>query len=143
MPYCTNVLDPQMLSPKQVCELYRRRWTIEDAFLLTKRLLGLSYLWSCSKNAVEIQIYSTWIFYSVINNLCIDVSKSLNLPLERISVEMVFRSLYHFSRARLNGAFTPLIDFLCNNAKLFGLVKQVRKRVRERDSINSLIWATP
>lgn len=141
--YLTNVLDPQMLSPKQVCDLYRRRWTIEDAFLLTKRLLGLSYLWSCSKNAVEIQIYSTWIFYSIINNLCIDVSKSLNLPLERISVEMVFRSLYHFSHARLKGDSTPLIDFLCNDAKLFGLVKQVRNRVRERDSINSLVWATP
>lgn len=43
--YLTNVLDPQLLSAQQVCELYRRRWRVEDAFLLTKRLLGLSYLW--------------------------------------------------------------------------------------------------
>jgi IS4 transposase len=40
--YLTNVLDPEQLSPQQVCELYRRRWQIEEAFLLTKRLLGLS-----------------------------------------------------------------------------------------------------
>ena len=34
----TNVLDPQRLSARQVCELYRRRWRIEDAFALTKRV---------------------------------------------------------------------------------------------------------
>ena len=33
--YVTNVLDPQALSARQVCELYRRRWRIEDAFALT------------------------------------------------------------------------------------------------------------
>src|SRR5439155_116075 len=33
--YLTNVLDPQELSARQVCELYRRRWRIEDAFALT------------------------------------------------------------------------------------------------------------
>ncbi|MEH1806267.1 hypothetical protein [Nostoc sp.] len=36
--YLTNVLDPQQLSAQEVCELYRRRWRIEDAFLLTKRM---------------------------------------------------------------------------------------------------------
>lgn len=30
--YLSNVLDPQMLSAQQVCELYRQRWTIEQAF---------------------------------------------------------------------------------------------------------------
>src|SRR5207245_3454830 len=48
--YLTNVLDPEALSARQVCELYRRRWRIEDAFLLTKRLLGLSYLCVSSTN---------------------------------------------------------------------------------------------
>lgn len=43
--YLTNVLEPEQLSAHQVCELYRRRWQIEEAFLLTKRLLGLAYLW--------------------------------------------------------------------------------------------------
>jgi hypothetical protein len=30
--YVTNVLDPQALSARRVCELYRRRWRIEEAF---------------------------------------------------------------------------------------------------------------
>jgi hypothetical protein len=51
--YLTNALDPQVLSARQVCELYRRRWRIEDAFALTKRLLDLAYVWTGSTNAVQ------------------------------------------------------------------------------------------
>ena len=30
--YLTNVLEPDLLTAQQVCDLYRRRWHIEDAF---------------------------------------------------------------------------------------------------------------
>jgi hypothetical protein len=138
--YLTNVLDPEALSGRQVCELYRRRWRIEDAFLLTKRLLGLSYLWVGSTNGVEIQIYATWIFYAVLIDLCHQVAEVLQLPLERISVEMVFRSLYHFSRAVQRGQKVELVSFLVENAKLFGIVKAIRKRHREAIVLNNLVW---
>ena len=95
--YLTNVLDPRQLSAQQVCDLYRCRWQVEDAFLLTKRLLGLAYLWVGGRNGVQIQLYATWIFYAVLNDLCADVALALGQPLERISMEMVFRSLYHFA----------------------------------------------
>ena len=36
--YLTNVKEPEKLSARQVCELYRRRWRVEEGFLLTKRL---------------------------------------------------------------------------------------------------------
>jgi hypothetical protein len=72
--YLTNVLDPLLLSPQQVSELYRRRWRVEDAFLLTIRLLGLAYIWVGDSNGVQIQILATWIFYTVLNQLCIDVA---------------------------------------------------------------------
>ena len=52
--YLTNVQDTQFLSPQQVCELYRRRWRVEEAFFLTKRLLGLAYLWVGGSNGVQI-----------------------------------------------------------------------------------------
>ena len=139
--YLTNVLDPNSLSAPQVCELYRRRWKIEDAFLLTKRLLGLSYLWVSSNNGVEIQIYATWIFYAVLIDLSNEVALALKQPVERISVEMVFRSLYHFSRARLRGESVEILSFIADNAKLFGIVKAIRNRHRVVDSINEQIWA--
>src|SRR5207237_193481 len=80
-------------------ELYRRRWRIEDAFALTKRVLDLAYLWTGSTNAVQLQIYATLIFYAVLLTICQQVAQVLGEPLERISVEMVFRALYHYRRA--------------------------------------------
>lgn len=47
--YLTSVLDPTVLPPYVVADLYRRRWRIEEAFNTVKRLLGLSYLWTGSR----------------------------------------------------------------------------------------------
>lgn len=126
--YLTNVLDPQILSAQQVCELYRRRWRVEDAFLLTKRLLGLAYIWVGDTNGVQIQILATWIFYAVQNQLCIDVAIALNQPLDRIYTETGFRSLYHFSQAVLRGDASEAVPYLVKHRKLFRLVKTRRKR---------------
>lgn len=139
--YLTNVLAPTRLSAQQVCDLYRRRWRIEDAFSLTKRLLGLSYLWVCGSNGVQIQLYSTWIFYSLLMDVCAQVAVALRQPLECISVEMVFRSFYHFSRARQQGRATDLVSFLVSYAKSFGLVKAKRKRQRQIQALSLDIWA--
>jgi hypothetical protein len=141
--YLTNVLDPQMLSARQVCELYRRRWRIEDAFALTKRVLDLAYLWTGSTNAVQLQIYATLIFYAVLLMICQQVAEVLGEPLERISVEMVFRALYHYGRAVQRGEYEDLILFLTEHAKLLGIVKRWRKRHHERQQLESLIWGEP
>ena len=138
--YLTNVLEPEMLSPQQVCELYRRRWTIESAFLLTKRLLGLAYFWVGGTNGVKLQLYATWIFYAVLNDLCSDVAVALSQPIEKISVEMVFRSLYHYARALTRHPETELIPFLLENHKSFGLVKATRKRQRQKHDRSLEIW---
>ena len=139
--YLTNGLDPQQLSAQQVCELYQQRWRIEDAFLLTKRLLGLSYLWVGDSNGVQIQLYATWIFYAVLTDLCDQVALALHQPLQRISVEMVFRSFYHFSRARQQGRATELVPFLVDHHKSLGLVKAVRKRHRQVAAQSLEAWA--
>lgn len=141
--YLTNVLDPERLSARQVGELYRRRWRIEEAFLLTKRLLGLSYLWVGGGNGVQIQIYATWIFYAVLVDVCQQVALALGQPQDRISVEMVYRSFYHFSRACDRDPTTQLIPFLVAHAKLFGLVKAITQRQRLIQQQLEAIWAPP
>jgi len=110
--YLTNVLEPQRLSARQVCELYRRRWRIEDAFLLTKRVFDLAYLWTASPNGIQLQIIATLLFYAVLLTVCQQVAQALGEPLERISVEMVFRAFYHYSRAVQRGESDNLIAFL-------------------------------
>ena len=141
--YLTNVLDPQVLSARQVCELYRRRWRIEDAFALTKRLLDLAYVWTGSTNAVQLQLYATLLFYAVLVTLCQQVAQALGEPLERISVEMVFRAFYHYSRTVQHGGSDHLVSFLAEHAKLLGLVKRWRQQHRERQELEAIIWGDP
>ncbi|MBD0261458.1 MAG: transposase [Tolypothrix sp. Co-bin9] len=87
--YITSVLDPIILPPYVVADLYRRRWRIEEAFHTVKRLLGLSYLWTGSINGVKLQLWATWLFYAVLVDLGDAVADELSLPFDRISLEMI------------------------------------------------------
>ena len=75
-------------------------------------------------NGVEIQLYATWIFYAVLNDLCSSVAVELGQPKERISIDMVFRGLYHFSRAVLRGKATDVVTYLAQNYKILGSIKR-------------------
>ncbi|TRU83842.1 MAG: hypothetical protein EWV76_17260 [Microcystis novacekii Mn_MB_F_20050700_S1] len=65
---------------------------------------------------------------------------ALNQPKEKISVEMVFRSLYYVAKAVTRGENPNVVSYLAERAKLFGLVKAERKRHRERDALSQQIW---
>jgi hypothetical protein len=81
--------------------------------------------------------------YAVLLTSCQQVAQVLGAPLERISVEMVFRAFYHDSRAVQRGACDDLIALLAEHAKLLGLVKRQRKQHRERQELESIIWGDP
>jgi hypothetical protein len=98
------------------------------------------YLWVGERNGVQVQIYGTWIFYVILNFLCAEVACALEQPLERISVEMVFRGLYHFARACLQNSNQLVVEFLSEHHKLLGLVKQKRKRIRQDEAQFYEIW---
>ena len=125
--YLTNELDPEILPARYLVALYYRRWSIERAYATIKRLLGLAYFWSGSQNAVELQLWSTWIVYSVLIDLCDEVAGLLNLPFERISIEMVFRSIYYFLKAVERGEKRSLTEYLAFRASDLGIVKRKRK----------------
>lgn len=124
--YVTNVLDPRRLSIVEVVELYEYRWRIETAFLLVKRLLDLAYLWVGSLNGVQLQVWATWLSYAVLIDLCDDVAAILQLPLARISVEMVVRSLYFYVQAVDQGYRGDAASYLAQEAKELGIIKRVR-----------------
>lgn len=110
---------------------------------MTKRLLDLAYVWTGSCNAVQVQIAATLIFYAVLVTICQQVAEVLGEPRERISVEMVFRAFYHYSRAEQRGESHQLVAFLVEHATLLGLVKRWRKPHRERQQLDRLIWGDP
>jgi hypothetical protein len=110
---------------------------------LTKRLLDLAYVWTGSTHAVQWQLYATLVFYAVLVTICQQVAQALGEPLERLSVEMVFRAFSHDSRAVQRGECDDLVAFLVEHVKLLGLVKRRRKQHRERQPRESIIWGDP
>jgi hypothetical protein len=129
--YLTNVLSPTRLPADQVAALYAERWRIEDAFNLVKRLLGLAYFWCGSQNGVQIQVWATWLLYAVLIDLCDAVAAKLDLALQKISIEMVFRGLYHYTQAYQQDKTLDVIDYLARKAKELGILKRQRRRSDE------------
>jgi hypothetical protein len=123
--YITNVLDPTILPAQDVADLYGQRWRIEEAFSLVKRLLGLSYLWTGAANGIALQVWATWLLYAVLIDLCDQIAEVKALPLDRISVEMVYRGLYHFAGAVQRGEATDPVAYLASQTDL-GIVKRRR-----------------
>ncbi len=122
--YLSNELDPLKLPVAYAVALYWQRWRIEDAYNIVKRLLGLAYFWSGSQNAVELQLWSTWMLYGILVDLTDDVADALDRPFSAISMEMIYRSLYFFTKAHERGEAEQLVTYLTANTKLLGIIKR-------------------
>jgi hypothetical protein len=132
--YLTSVLDPTVLPPLAVADLYRRRWRLEEAFNPTKRLLNLSYLWTGSFNGIQLQIWATWLFYALLVDLGDTVADRIGVPFDRISLEMLWRGLYHFSRAYSRGLTSDPVAYFADPANQdLDVVKPLRKPISRLD----------
>jgi len=126
--YLTNVLDPAVLPSVYVVALYWQRWRIEEAYLVVKRLLGLAYFASGALNAIQTQLFATWILYAVLTDLTDAVAEALQQPFAMISVEMVYRGLYHFSQAFHRGTAHDPIEYLARKASALAIIKAQRPK---------------
>lgn len=125
--YLTNVLDPHRLPPEQVAALYGQRWRVEEAFAEVKRLLGLAYFWVGSANGVQLQIWATWLLYAVLADLTDAVAERLGRPFQAVSLEMVYRGLYHFTQAYHRGEATDPVEYLAAKASELAILKRKRR----------------
>ena len=130
--YLSNELDSAKLPTAYLVALYWQRWRIEDAYNIVKRLLGLAYFWCGAQNAVEMQVWATWLLYVVLVDLTDAIAEALHQPFATISIEMVYRSLYFFTNARQRGEADDVVAYLANEAKFFGIIK--RKHCDENPS---------
>jgi hypothetical protein len=124
--YLTNELAGTRLPAAYVVALYGQRWRIEDAYALVKRLLGLAYFGCGAQNAIELQLWATWLLYAVLLDLTDEVADALHLPLAAVSVEMVYRSRYFFARAHQRDPALTLVPYLAQQAKRLGILKRPR-----------------
>ena len=134
--YLTNVVDPAMLPPAYVVALYWERWRIEEAYLVVKRLLGLAYFACGAQNAIMVQVWATWILYAVLTDLTDAVAEALKQPFAMISIEMVYRGLYHFSQAYQQGRADDPVAYLARKASVLSIIKA--KRPKSLDSVRLL-----
>ncbi len=130
--YLTNELDPQILPAGYVAALYWQRWRIEEAYAIVKRLLGLAYFWVGAENGIQLQLWATWLLYAVLVDLTDAVAEALTQPFAALSLEMVYRSLFHFTRAYHRGDATDPVTFLAANATWLGILKRPRKSAQKK-----------
>ena len=133
------MLDPAVLPAPYVMALYWQRWRIEDAFAIVKRLLGLAYFWSGSSNGVQVQVWATWLVYAVLVDLTDAVAAALAQPYAALSLEMVYRGVYHFTQAAQRGLADDVVAYLAANAQWLGILKRSRKH---RAAFNGLVDLT-
>lgn len=98
--YLTSVLDPTILPPHAVVALYARRWSIEQAFSLVKRELGLHLLWSAQWEVILTQLYGVLLIAQIAKGLGAQIAAAARIPLEEVSIRLLLRDLpYLVSRA--------------------------------------------
>jgi hypothetical protein len=76
--------------------------------------LGLSYLWTGSINGSKLQIWLTWLFYGVLVDLGNALADELSLPFDEISLEMIYRGLYHSTMAYQKGKATDTVKYFAD-----------------------------
>ena len=131
-------LSDQCLGPGPVADrsgggVVPPRWRVEDAFAIGQRLLGLAYFHGGAENAIEMQVWATWLLYAVLIDLTDAVAAALARPFADLSPAMVYRSLYFVTNAVAQDPTTDLVRYLADHARELGILKRPR-----RASSNSL-----
>ncbi len=93
-------------------------------------MLGLAYFYVGATNAVQTQLWATWLLYAVLVDLTDAVAAALHRPVATLSLEMVYRGLYHFTQAVQRGQATATdpVAYLAANAGWLGVLKRPRRR---------------
>ncbi len=87
-------------------------------------------------NGVKLQIWATWLFYAVLIDVADLVADELEIETEKISIEMLFRSFYHFNYAYNQGLSDDFIAYLVSpQNRDLGIVKYQPKS-RQQDSLD-------
>ena len=95
--YVTNVLDPRVLSVREISVLYARRWDIEMMFNLIKTHLNLHVLWSSHVNVVLHQVFAVFTVAQIILGLRSEIATRANADVFDVSLDLMIRWLPRFA----------------------------------------------
>jgi len=95
--YVTNSFDVRF-TPHVIYELYSKRWTIEIFFNDIKHVLKLEHIFSKTKNAIMVEIYSALIFYLLARIVIVIAAKKSDKEINDFSFKKSDENLDIFSR---------------------------------------------
>ena len=80
-------------------------------------------------NGIKLQIWATWLFYAVLVDLGDAIADEISLPVDHISLEMVYRGLYYFHGASCRGEASDPVKYFAQPdiQKCLAIVKRQRK----------------
>ncbi len=91
--YISNVLDPRVLSLKEIVQLYARRWDVELAFLLLKEYLGLHQWWSSQPVLLEQQCLAVIVVAQLVQRLRMQMAVQAGVDAFDVSLPLLLEVL--------------------------------------------------
>lgn len=91
--YLTNVLDAQMLSLRDIAQVYARRWDIELAFKLLKCERGLRLWWGARPELVLIQLWLALILAQLLHALQLHIAHQTHVDPFDVSLHVLLELL--------------------------------------------------
>ncbi len=133
--YLTNVLDPRVLSVREVLELYARRWDIEMMFDLVKTNLKLHFLMSSKTNVMLHQVFAVFTVAQVILGLRSELAVRAKCDVFEVSLSLFVRWVLELARDGVDP-----IGVLVERGRLGGIIRRSsRGQIRIPEMDESLI----
>ena len=120
--FLTNVLDPGVLSVRQMTALYARRWDIELAVKLVKRELGLHLLWSAKPAVIHHQIWAVLLIAQIVQALRTEIAGRAEVPIDDVSIHLLVSDFPRYAA----GHEDPIAAFLADGRAL-GYIRPSRR----------------
>ena len=120
--YVTNVLDAQLLSLRDIAQLYARSFDIELAFKLLKCELGLRLWWGACPELVMIHLWLALILAQLLHALQLQIARQAQVDPFDVSLQVLLDLL----EVRPAGP-TPAWEQLVQNGRALGLIRPSRR----------------
>ncbi len=132
--YLTNIVQPERLPAEYVRVLHAQHRRVDASFDLINQLLlhehgeHTLFSWSGSPNAIQVQVWASWVLYVVLLDLTDAVAEALHRPFGTLSPRTVYHALYDFQQAQQRGEANDPVMYMAARARDLGLLKNQSER---------------
>lgn len=123
--YLTSVLDPAVLPPSVVAQVYARRWDVEMAFKTIKRGLGLQLIWSTQWSMIALQVWATLVIFQIASGIRAEIARRAGVSVFDVSISLLLKRLPRITQGT-QGRRDP-IGFIVSRGRYGGIIRPARR----------------